>query len=237
MQVITSNFIGGTGEHFKPSLLLFKSPPLRRGENGEEFLITGPNQKPDQACDILLKNSSFKNELGKFLKIEWLKSEYSCYGEGSTLYVSYGGSCVQIKNGSTIAEHLQGNHAEADTLLAFHTRHSNGNIVIRASDTDVLVILLVMIGKNNEAETCIAYNRIIMDVRTGNNQRLIDLSQIYETMEKISPGLPVALPGLRSFTGLDYTAAFYWKGKLAPLKLLMEDRRRMDWSGLKHSGR
>ena len=27
-----------------------------------------------------------------------------------------------------------------------------------------------------------AYNRIIMDIWTGNNQRLIDVSQIYETM-------------------------------------------------------
>ena len=196
---------------------------LRRGENEAEFLITGPTQKPDQSCDILLKNSSFKNELCKFLKIEWQKSDYISYLEGKTLYVSYGGSCVQIQYGSTTPEHLQGTHAEADTLLAFHTRHSKGDIVIRASDTDVLIILLAMIGKHYEDETLIAYNSIIMDVGVGNSQRLIDVSQIYETLETLSPGLPVALPGLHSFTGSDYTAAFYWKGKLAPLKLLMEE--------------
>ena len=196
---------------------------LRRGENEAEFLITGPTQKPDQSCDILLKNSSFKNELYIFLKIEWQKSEYISYLEGKTLYVSYGGSCVQIQYGSTTPEHLQGKHAEADTLLAFHTRHSKRDIVIRASDTDVLIILLAMIGKHNEDDTPIVYNSINMDVGVGNSQRLIDVSQIYETLEILSPGLPVALPGLHSFTGSDYTAAFYWKGKLTPLKLLMEE--------------
>ena len=42
-------------------------------------------------------------------------------------------------------------------------------------------------------------------------------------METIFPGLPLALPGLHSFTGSDYTAAFYWKGKVAPLRLLMKE--------------
>ena len=42
-------------------------------------------------------------------------------------------------------------------------------------------------------------------------------------METIFPGLPVALPGLHSFTGSDYTAAFYWEGKVAPLRLLMKE--------------
>ena len=47
-------------------------------------------------------------------------------------------------------------------------------------------------------------------------------------METIFPGLPVALPGLHSFTGSDYTAAFYWKGKVAPLRLLMKEDR-LEW--------
>ena len=40
---------------------------------------------------------------------------------------------------------IQPIHEEAETLLALHASSVAGNAVIRASDTDVLVILLGMI--------------------------------------------------------------------------------------------
>ena len=39
----------------------------RRGQIDSEFLITGPDQAPKQSNETLLQNSSFKNELSKFL--------------------------------------------------------------------------------------------------------------------------------------------------------------------------
>ena len=41
---------------------------------------------------------------------------------------------------------LQVKHEEADTLLAFHAAHVPGSVLVRASDTDVMVILFGMLG-------------------------------------------------------------------------------------------
>ena len=48
----------------------------RRGQEDSEFHITGPEQVPKLSNDKLLRNVSFKDELGKFLKDEWQKEEY-----------------------------------------------------------------------------------------------------------------------------------------------------------------
>ena len=39
---------------------------------------------------------------------------------------------------------FQGQHEEADTLIPFHTFKINGKVVIRSSDTDVVVILVAL---------------------------------------------------------------------------------------------
>ena len=160
---------------------------LQRGENEEEFLLSGPEQKPVKSFEVLLKNSSFKNELCKFLRNEWQKPEYRTYLGGKILYVSYGGSCVRIEEGTMEPENLQGIHAEADTLIALHSFHSKGDVVIRATDTDVLIILLSMIAKHNDNETPIAYNRITMDAGVGNNRHYVNFSQVYQTYRHNHP--------------------------------------------------
>ena len=44
--------------------------------------------------------------------------------------------------------HLQGDHEEADTLIAFQvTNITTGNVMVRASDADVLVILIGTLGQ------------------------------------------------------------------------------------------
>ena len=47
---------------------------------------------------------------------------------------------------------LQSRHEEADTLVAFHAKQApEGNILIRSTDTDVLVILLGLAGRSRES--------------------------------------------------------------------------------------
>ena len=46
--------------------------------------------------------------------------------------------------------HLQGDHEEADTLIAFHIANITAeHVIVRASDTDVLVILIGAIGQES----------------------------------------------------------------------------------------
>ena len=63
--------------------------------------------------------------------------------------------CMMMQNNNehdrVIAEpvNLQSRHEEADTLVAFHAKQApEGNILIRSTDTDVLVILLGLAGRS-----------------------------------------------------------------------------------------
>lgn len=49
-------------------------------------------------------------------------------------------------------ENLQGHHEEADTLVALHVSTAHGNIIVRLSDTDILVIMLGLPGRMTEEE-------------------------------------------------------------------------------------
>ena len=85
--------------------------------------------------------------------------------------------------------------------------------MIRASDTDVLVILLGMIGRHLTSQRLTAYSRINMDSGSGNSRRHIDVSSIANALESKQKGLAAAMKVLHAFTGSDVT--FYKKSKLS----------------------
>ena len=197
-----------------------------RGAEDRPFVITGQEQAPKQSGQQLLKNGLFKDQLAIFLLNEWVKDHYGPIIGRKRLVVSHGGRCVTYTFNATEnimkvehPPHLQGIHEEADTLIAFHVNHVKGHILVRASDTDVLVILLGMLGRQMGDNP----NKIIMDCGSGNTRRYIDISSIATELEAKQPGLAAAQPGLRAFTGCDFTSAFYRKGKVKPFEILAED--------------
>ena len=132
-----------------------------------------------------------------------------------TLVVSYGGNCVILLFNKVDFEmpvdhpvHPHGRHEEA--LLAFYAAHTTGNIVIRASDTDVMVVFLGMLGRHIMNQCKVSYENIIVDCGSGNNRRYIDAA---------SPSLWRVIKGvwlqqchkneLHARTGCDVTANFY----------------------------
>ena len=77
------------------------------------------------------------------------------------VFVSHGGKCFEYKVNShnniletTEPVYLQCQHEEADTLIAFHVKAVTGNVLVRSTDTGVLVILLRLVGRSE---------RVIMD--------------------------------------------------------------------------
>ena len=194
-----------------------------RGAEDRPFVITGPEQAPKQSGQQLLKNGLFKDQLAIFLLNEWVKDHYGLIIGRKRLVVSHGGRCVTYTFNATEnimkvehPPHLQGIHEEADTLITFHVNHVKGHILVRASDTDVLVNLLGMLGKQMGDNP----NKIIMDCGSGNTRRYIDISSIATELEAKQPGLAAAQPGLHAFTGCDFTSAFYRKGKVKPFEIL-----------------
>ena len=98
-----------------------------RGAEDRPHLITGAQQTTKQSGQQLLKNGIFKNELAKFLLIEWEKDGYGPLFRGKLIYASHGGKCTKFMYDSRLAEvstfepvDLQVDHEEADTLIAYH---------------------------------------------------------------------------------------------------------------------
>ena len=185
-----------------------------RGAVDSAYVITGPDQTIRQSGKKLLTNGAFKNELAMFLLKEWGKDHYWNIFGGTTLFASYGGKCFQYTPDQhqhitvTSPAYLQGNHEEADTLIAFHVANiTAGKVMVRASDTDVLVILIGALGKQRREVR--STSNIIMDCGMGNNRRYINVTNIVDVLEEHQPGLPRALPGYHAFTGCDFTSAFY----------------------------
>jgi len=214
---------------YRPTSLKQSERKLR-GADDQPFVIAGPEQAPRQGCQKLLQNGIFKEQLAQFFQREWQRDHYGSILAKKTLIVSHGGSCVRLSFCSIqqkmlvdTPDHLQGSHEEADTLLAFHASCIRGNVVVRASDTDVLIILLGMLGRDLLSERARGYSRILMDCGSGNTRRHIDVTQIARALESKQKGLAAAIPGLHAFTGSDFTTAFYRKGKVKALEVLEKD--------------
>ena len=175
----------------------------------------------------MLKNGLFKDEFAGFLIKEWQKENYLSIIGRRKLILSHGGKCTVkqcINDCETITmqpDELHGDHEEADTLVGFHisqiAKTNEGTIVVRASDTDILVIILRVLGKGE------ILNTIINDCGTGNARHFVNATEIYNTLEKCHVGLSRALPGLHDFTRTDYTTCFFRKGKVKALELMQSN--------------
>jgi len=185
-----------------------------RGAVNALYNITGSEQTIRQSGQKLLQNGNFKDELARFLLKEWGKDHYCHFLAGKTLYASYGGECYQyvpdeLQNVNvTKPLHLQGDHEEADTLIAFHVANiTQSDIIVRGSDTDVLVILIGALGQLRPELR--SRKNIIMDCGSGNTRRYINVTNISDVLEQRRQGLANAIPGCHAFTGCDFTSAFF----------------------------
>ena len=200
---------------------------LNRGAVQDEmntFIITGAEQQQHKKGIDLLKNGAFKEGLAQFILKEIRKEHYAPIIGNKTVYVSHGGKCLKLRvnsMGMLIVEEpteFQGNHEEADTLLAFHAYKIGGRIMVRSSDTDVLIILVGL------AANMPGTSMIVMDFGSANNRRLINVTDISRELEKKQTGLSEALIGFHALTGCDFNSAFYRKGKSIPFSYLEKDQ-------------
>ena len=132
----------------------------QRDVSNTTFVITGPEQILRQSGQKVMKNGSFMNEFALFFMEELKKPHYSIYFQNKVLVASYGGNCLQYsvdgdKIEVTKPPLLQGDHKEADTLMAFHASRTQGSIIVRSSDTDVMVILIALLGSSDTKRMCV----------------------------------------------------------------------------------
>ena len=124
------------------------------------------------------------------------------------MYVNNGDICYCYREKNeqvtkTPIPELISSHEEADSKMTYHLTclKENGKVIIRTSDTDVLVVALDFLEHIPES--------INVWLEAGlypkNNLRYIDVRKLFN---KLGKDLCRVLPAFRVFTGSDYTAAF-----------------------------
>ena len=127
---------------------------------------------------------------------------------------SHGGTCYSytsdLKSDTMVVQQpqqFQNSHEEADSLITFFTFQVTGSILVRASDTDVLVILIGYLEKCRPEVA--AGSHIVIDCGLKKSRRLINVTAIKEKLEETRQGLAAAIPGCHAFTSCDFISAFY----------------------------
>ena len=101
-------------------------------------------------------------------------------------------------------------------LYALHTDGDNrGNIVVRANDTDVAVILVYNVK-------FIENSNMWYDSGIDSNKwhECLDVTKLHKSIDYVD-----ALPGIYAFTGNDFTPTFYRKGKIKTIMLICKHER------------
>ena len=193
-------------------------------ERCSQYQITGPNQRRPSNWLNALRFDQFKVTLNSFLVSAWEENSLTEIFQGKCLHVNNDDICYCFReeNGQvtrTLIPELTSSHEEADSKMIFHLTNleKNSKVIIRTSDTDVLVIALC----------CLEHIPVSVNVwlevglYAKNSLRYIDVRKLFN---KLGKDLCRALPAFHAFTDSDYTAAFSRKGKIRPLKTLEKDK-------------
>jgi len=191
-----------------------------RGANDGSFHITGADQLHPKDFRHALRSPNFKTALIKFFMEAWKDNHYAPIIKQKTVVVSHEEQCLQYTASlSGNVEHNEApeyecSHVEADTSLVYHlsvlSKAIPGqNVVVRATDTDIMVILLYH-SRQLKAN-------VWMDLghSSDNTRRYVHITAL---ANHLGPVVCKALPGYHALTGCDYTSPFFRKGKVNPLK-------------------
>lgn len=190
------------------------------------YKITGPEQIRPKDFVLSLKNYRFKDALVQFLADYWenknllpiignkkifLTVEHLCYSYQAQ------DNCIRKCEEADYTCH----HEEADTRIIFHAYKvtPGSRILIKASDTDILIILLGNMHKLSKSTIFLATSA------TKKQSNYLDCINCIDLALKLGPKICKSLPAYHAFTGSDYTVAFYNKGKVRPFKIFCKNEK------------
>lgn len=176
--------------------------------------------QPIRQWTSFLSNNQNKNALVEFLKSKFDKLPNDIL---QPMYITCRNCCYKSGvHGTEEVVELSCSHEEADTRMLLHAQHASNThhcIVIHTPDTDVFLIALSVLTSMGI--------EIFVRTGTGNSNRIISLSQIKDNIVSLSASsdddlVIKSILGLHSFTGCDTVSAFSGKGKIKPLKLMLQ---------------
>ena len=183
---------------------------LGRGKPGRNVYITNLKQNMPKPSDwpSFLRNSHNKTQLIKALVLHFksidvrknLKYELIVTEEEKTWKISR----------NSIVEPESSNHVEADTRIIMEALKSEGPVIVKAADTDILVLMCYAHTKENQT------NEWMMQI---DSERFVDIKAI---QIKFGQDVSRVLPSNHSITGCDTTSYPANVGKIKPLKKMIK---------------
>ncbi|XP_066920827.1 uncharacterized protein [Clytia hemisphaerica] len=196
----------------------------QRRSTGEMIVKKIVSTAPIKQWGQLLSSGEFNNKLVTFFLNDWKTKRHLL--DNKTMYVNDSTETWKFtKHQMAICNRLHSNQEEADTRMLLHANDASSNyqnIIISTPDTDVFILaasnLHAIIGCN-----------IFILTGSGYHKRLIDLNLVCETYftriedSKFNKEMVLqALPGFHCFTGCDSISAFSGRGKIKPLKVMIQ---------------
>lgn len=164
----------------------------------------------------------FKEALVNFFIDHWAGDEMAPIIGNKIIYVNFNKCYSYRVESNKVIKAVEDSlsceeHEEADSRIIYHICQIDvdAEVLVRASDTDILIILLGNMDHLN------ASLKLWMNLGVGNHERIININEIYKILGN---SLSKALPCFHALTGCDYTPAFFRKGKLRPFKLLEQSK-------------
>ena len=213
---------------------IYESPSIKdvkrreRGEEGTWILFSiGPQQKIGSDIAELMSLSSFKKELLRFLFKEYEDQIYAPLIAEKILYCAIDNECKKFYCADGMLRYelvpdLYGLHLEADTRVMFHVKHADfhdpGNIIVRANDADICVILTSNV--HHLSNSHLWYDS---GLDYDNSREHVDITSLSR-----SRNYTKSLAGAYAFLGIDYSPAFFGKGKVKPLEIMTMKNKFLD---------
>ena len=169
----------------------------------QKVRIVNPDQTVPKQWKKFLSCGENKESLIKFLCQHWKMYKSSRLHGVSTIYVTaeeechvfYSSECRDAPVVCSVCPELESNHEEADTRMVLHAKHASNpydTVIIRSSDTDVLILFLAMMHNFRSKD-------LFLIAGTGSNVRVIHLNKIYNA---VSEEVCLCLLGFHAFTGI-----------------------------------
>ena len=178
---------------------------------------------------------SFKQELLVFLTKDWSSNFYKPLLDRREVYLGVMGGCTQYfvvdEVRAESVPSLKCNHSKADTRVILHMieadKSTTGDIIVRVSDTDILVLLVHHVHRVSST--------VRMEVGTRGQGDLLYVN-ITKIAAVIGQVMRAAFPGLYAFTGCDYTSDFTRKGRSRPYAIVRKSNKfQRDFASMSHT--
>ena len=221
VMVKSSDVVFSTDQYFPDSV---KSVERRRRGCAEKLTVQGPMTKRPADWKLLITNGANKAQLIKLLLCVWSQDDFAhAYQDRKVIFISEGKAHSletddQAHTTVQEVESLSSNHEETDSRVVLYCKYACDqgyeSVRICSPDSDVFFVLL----HHTSSLSC----AVLFDTGTGNNRRLINMTDL---VADFTQEYCTALTALHAFTHCDSTSTFKGIVKVKPLKVLQKNPR------------